>query len=99
MSFLKKLVSQIVPPSQPASWDYWMAVKCNRCGEVIRTRVNLRNDLSIEYGEGSNEVTYFSRKTIIGNEHCYQPIEVELTFDRNHKLIDRKIKNGQFVEE
>ncbi len=98
MSFLKKLVNQIMPPSQPASWEYWMTVKCNRCGEVIRSRVNLRNDLSIEYGEGNGDTTYFARKTIIGAERCYQPIQVELTFDRNHKLIDRKISGGEFIE-
>lgn len=99
MSFLKKLASLFSPASQPSNWSYWMTVKCSRCGEIIRSRVDLRNDLSIEYGEGNGEPTYFTRKTIIGNERCYQPIEVELSFDRNHKVIERKIRNGQFAEE
>ncbi len=98
MSFFKKLANVFSAPAAPSSWEYWLTVKCTRCGEVIRTRVDLRNDLSIEYGEGNGDTSYFTRKTIIGNQHCYQPIEVEMTFDRNHKLIDRKIKNGQFVD-
>jgi hypothetical protein len=84
-------------------------VQCQRCGETIRGRVDLLNDLSIDYGvvEGedgettapSDEVRYFCRKGLIGEQRCYQTVEIELTFDKNHRLIDQKIKGGKFIEE
>jgi hypothetical protein len=80
--------------------SYWITVKCKRCGEIIRTRIDLRNEPSIDYGEGgSGDTTYFVRKGIMGNGRCYQTIEVELTFDAKHKLIDRKITNGEYMDE
>ncbi len=108
MGFFKKLASMFSPTSQPNSWEYWINVKCNRCGEVIRARVDLRNDLSIDYGVsdddgdatsgGTGAVTYFCRKVLIGEQRCYQPIEVTLTFDKNHHLINRKVSGGQFTD-
>jgi hypothetical protein len=110
VGFFKKL-SNIFSPSQPLnSWEYWINVKCNRCGEIIRVRVDLRNDLSIDYGisddqeggdtqaGGAGDVTYFCRKVIIGEQRCYQPIEVVLKFDQKHRMTDRQIKGGQFVD-
>lgn len=78
---------------------YWVYVLCNRCNEKLRTTVNLSNDLSIRYGESDADDTYFTRKTIIGRDLCFQPIEVELTFDRKRNLIDRQIQGGRFITE
>ena len=77
---------------------YWVYVRCNRCEEQIRSRVNLSNDLSVEY-EGKNGQTYRCRKTIVGRTGCFQRIEVELTFNKNRKTIDRQISGGEFIEE
>ncbi|MBC8506092.1 MAG: hypothetical protein ISR58_07575 [Anaerolineales bacterium] len=78
---------------------YWLYVQCDHCGEKIKARVNLNSDLSIRYGEKNEEDTYFCRKMIIGNERCYRPIEVEMTFDRSKKLLDRQIKGGRIISE
>ena len=78
---------------------YWVYVQCNRCNEKLRTHVNLNNDLSIRYGESDSDDTYFTRKTIIGRNLCFQAIEVELTFDRNRNLIDKQIQGGRFISE
>jgi hypothetical protein len=96
MSFFKKLSGFFASKSgAPAGW---VTVKCNRCGEVIRSRVNLYNDLSLEYDE-SGKAIYFCRKVLIGEGHCFQRIEVELTYDANRKLINREISGGQFLED
>ena len=34
-------------------------VRCDKCGEAIGTRIHLRHDLSLLYGEGEQGVTYF----------------------------------------
>jgi hypothetical protein len=93
MNFLKKLFPT---SSGPASNVYSFAVKCDRCGEVIEGRVNLNNDLSVEY-EGSNSV-YFVRKVLMGNGLCFQQIEVELKFNTPRKLLEKHATGGQFVE-
>ena len=96
MNFLKKL-GKLLSASPDKTPAYWLYVQCNHCGEKIKTRVNLYNDLSIRYGENNEEDSYFCRKVIIGTERCYRPIEVELTFDRNRKLKDQQITGGQFI--
>ncbi len=104
MSFFKKLANLFSAPSPSQGRYFYVYVQCHRCGEKIRGRVDLQNELSIDYGlgedrEGAGEVTYFVRKGLIGQERCFQTIEVELTFDKDHRLIDQRIKGGKFIEE
>jgi hypothetical protein len=99
MGFFKKIANLFSSMSKGDETTYWLNVQCDRCGEKIRARVHLYNDLSIRYGQGSEEDTYFSRKTIIGDKRCFQPIEVEMVFDRNRRLIERRISGGKFLSE
>ena len=93
MNLLKKIFSA---SSSSASNFYSFAVKCDRCNEVIEGRVNLYNDLSVEY-EGTRNV-YFVRKVLMGNGLCFQQIEVEFKFDEPRKLLEKHVTGGQFVE-
>jgi hypothetical protein len=93
MNFLKKILP--APPG-PASNFYSFAVKCNRCGEIIEGRVNLYNDLSVEYERTGN--TYSCRKVLMGDGKCFQQIEVELKFNEPRKLLEKHVTGGQFVE-
>jgi hypothetical protein len=97
MSFFKKLSGLFSTPAHSDSGIYWIYVRCNRCGEAIRARVNLYNDLTPDYEEGGT--TYFCRKVLIGDSLCFQRIEVSLTFDQNRKLTDRQVIGGRFIEE
>lgn len=76
---------------------FWVYVRCARCGEQLNSRINLNNDLSVEY-EGENEQSYHCRKTIVGRTGCFQRIEVKLNFDKNRKIVDRQISGGEFIE-
>jgi hypothetical protein len=98
MSIFKK-IGKFLSASPDKSPVYWLYVQCNHCGEKIKTRLNLYNDLSVHYGEKNDKDTYFCRKVIIGTQRCYRQIEVELTFDRNRKLLDRQITGGTFISE
>jgi hypothetical protein len=95
MGIFKKLSSLVT--RSPKDHSFWISVKCDRCGEIIRTRVDLNNDLSAEYGEG--ETAYYSRKVLIGKEGCYIPIEVEMKFDAHRNLVEKLIKGGKFMED
>ncbi len=99
MSFLKKISNFFSSSNLRKNPSYWVYVQCKKCSEKIKVRVNLYNDLSIQYGEKNEADSYFCRKMVIGNERCYRPIEVEMTFDRNKKLTDRQITGGSFISE
>ena len=85
-------------PQERGDLPYMIAVQCDHCGEIIRSRVNLSDDLSANYDEDGNITNYFCRKVLIGRERCFRPIEVLLTFDAQRRLTGREITGGRFVE-
>ena len=94
MGFLKNLFGG-GESAKPDRRYYVFHVKCKRCGEIIEGRVDLDNDLSLDY-EGESTV-YFVRKGLIGDNRCFQQIEVEMKFTPNRELIEGQATGGQFV--
>jgi hypothetical protein len=98
MGFFKKVASLLsASPRDMETLELY--VRCEKCGEALRTRIHLRHDLSPVYGEGGQDAAYFVRKTLVGSKRCFQPIQVALTFDANRKVIAREITGGQFITE
>lgn len=100
MGFLDKLAS-LFSGSGPREQDvYRTVVRCNRCGEELPLRVDLRNDLSIQYAQGNDPTTYTCRKLVSGDGSnlCFQKMEVTLQFDENRRLLNREVAGGTFVE-
>lgn len=98
MGFLKKLFGGASARQEKRYYIY--QVKCKRCGEIIEGRVDVDNDLSVEYADGGD--VYYARKVLMGDgsNHCYQQIEVGLKFDKNRKLIEKRVESGgDFAEE
>lgn len=95
MGLLGKLSGIFAPKGDP--YIYTIKVKCNRCGEIIQTRINIRNDLSIKYDD-KGKMSYFTRKVLIGDKYCFERIEVELIFDASRKLVNRQISGGELVD-
>ena len=98
MGFLRKLGGFFSAKPAEDQVSYYIKVKCTRCGEEIQARINLYNDLSIEYDDSGNTSGYICRKVIMGSLRCYQPIDVSLTFDSKRRLVEKQITGGQFVE-
>ncbi len=92
MNLLQKLFGGT---SKPEQRYYAFSVKCRRCGEIINGRVDLSNDLSAEYEEGGD--IFFARKTLMGENRCFQRIEVELKFNASRNLLERHVTGGEFV--
>ncbi|HET9911838.1 MAG TPA: hypothetical protein VFQ13_08110 [Anaerolineales bacterium] len=92
MGFLKNLFGG--GSAKPEKRYYIFNIKCNRCGEIIEGRVDLDNDLSLS-DQGDN---YLVRKGLIGNNRCFQRIEVEMQFTSDRKLIEQQAQGGTFVE-
>jgi len=99
VKFIRKISSLFTGSGEDDSGrSLWISVQCGRCGEVIRTRVDLSHDLTADYGEGEREAAYFCRKVLIGKQGCYVPIEVLLKFDARRSLMDKQITGGKFIE-
>ncbi len=92
MDILKKLFSRA--PKRPEKRYYVFSVKCLRCGESVTARVDLDNDLSVEY-EPNGDV-YYARKIIIGENRCFQRIEAQFKFNQNRESIEKQIAGGMF---
>ena len=90
MSFLKKLGNIFSGNSEPPV--YWVYVCYERCNEAVAARIDMRGNLSEQ-----DDDTYFCRKVLVGSKRCFQPIEVELTFDKSKNLIDQQITGGKFI--
>ncbi len=73
------------------------AVKCSRCGEIIHGQVNVNNDPSLEIDENGKEY-YICRKVLVGDQHCFQRMEVIFKFNEARRLLDRQISGGEFVK-
>jgi hypothetical protein len=97
MSWLNKIRSFFQPPR--SDQNFWFYVKCDHCHEILKGRVDMFNNLSVEYDNEHQGSTYFCRKVMIGSNRCYKPIEVKFTFDSSKKLLDRQISGGIFVTE
>ena len=93
MNLLQKLFGGSSAKSEQHAYTF--SVKCNRCGEIIKGRVDLNNDLSGEYGEDGD--IFRARKILIGENHCFQRIEVELKFTSARELIERHVTGGEFI--
>ena len=100
MDLLKKLNNIFKAPPPKLERALYLYVQCDKCGEKLRARVDVWNDLAADYEEGSDDAaSYHCRKVLVGANKCYQPIELELKFDKKHKLIDQQINGGRFIEE
>jgi hypothetical protein len=97
MSFLKKIASALSPKGAEEGDALWVYVRCHKCGEAIKTRVDLKHDLTPNYSDEGRVTDYVLRKVLIGSQRCFEPIEVTLTFDSQRREISREITGGRFI--
>jgi hypothetical protein len=95
MNFLKQLADFFTARPMPSGSDVglYYYIKCNRCGEVIKVRINPMNDLSQSDGEN----TLFVRKVIVGRK-CYNRIDAEFTYSTARKLLGAEVSGGEMVD-
>ncbi len=93
MNFLKKLFA----PREPYTKSYFVFDgKCKRCGETITGRIDLDNDLSVEYEAGGD--VFYARKVLMGENKCFQRVEVKIKFNAERQVIEKEIIGGEFIE-
>src|SRR5579884_1244160 len=91
---LLKLVG--VGGGRPSDQGLYYYVRCDKCGEKIRFRVDPRWDLAPTYDGDDQASSYSVTKHIVGQK-CFRPIEVTLTFDRGRKESSRSVTGGQLI--
>ena len=93
MDFLKRLFG----PRQTYTKSYYtFNVKCKRCGETVIWRIDLDNDLSIEYEEGGD--VFYARKVLMGENKCFQRMEANFKFNSERQVIEKDVIGGEFIE-
>jgi len=100
MTIFKKLGKLLASPSPKTDRAMYLYVQCSKCGEKLRARVDIWNELTPEFdGKSDDPLFYHCRKVLIGEKTCYQPIELRLKFDRNHKLFEKTISGGKYIDQ
>lgn len=91
MNFLKALFGGGGSSQPPGLFVY---VKPKACDEIIKVRIDIRNEVSVDdSGDG-----YFVRKVASGTRCPFQA-ELWIYFNKNRDVVDRQIENGEFVTE
>lgn len=90
-------------PSSPA---LRLAVRCQRCGEIVRTRVEKAYEVEAEYdtnGHGEDEHEeprpsgFTLHKDLLGSQ-CQNLIHVVMHFDAHRYCTQRSAEGGEIVE-
>jgi hypothetical protein len=92
MDFLRRLFT---PNRRPTADALHLYVRCNHCGAIVHVRVNLYNDLSVDYDD--DVVSGYRLRKEIMDSRCFRLMYADLTFDRNRREIARQIEDGEFV--
>lgn len=73
-------------------------IKCEKCGEKIKVRINPKTDLSRVFEESAPEnASYVLKKEALGN-NCQNIMNITCYYDSSYGEISRKISSGEFVD-
>ncbi len=95
MGFLNSIKSLFSGDGTGASDPgYEIYVRCQRCGETLKTSLNLSQNLTPR-----DEGGFIARKTLVGGGEklCFQRIEVTLIFNNQRQLVEQDIAYGEFI--
>lgn len=72
-------------------------VRCGKCGEGVRVRIDRRWDLEQQFeGEGDAVSGYVATKDVMG-KNCFRMMQLTVQFDRGYRETDRQIQGGTFI--
>ena len=74
----------------------YVFVRCDRCGDRVRVRLNPQADLQQEFEDRDGVSGYSVRKMIV-DQRCFRPIELSMRFDNARREIAREIHGGTFI--
>jgi hypothetical protein len=92
MGFLRKLFGGDNASEHVDRGGIYFHSRCQKCGAVVRNRIDKTNDLS---REGNN---YVWHKTIMDNR-CFQPMSTVVQFDRDYHVVEAQVEGGEMITE
>ncbi len=98
MGFLDKLLGAF-RGSGGESRDnaHYYYLRCNKCREVIRVRVDRLNDLAQDYdGAGDQPSGYITNKGVVGKK-CFRVLTLTIRFDSRRNETSRSVVGGEYV--
>jgi hypothetical protein len=96
VSFLSRLFGRAAPAG--GGNVIWLYVRCERCGEKIRIRINRNTDAQPEYDENGRQTHYWLRKEILGSQ-CPALMYVEMQLDGAGRVIEQKAERCVVITE
>ncbi|MBC7334622.1 MAG: hypothetical protein H5T85_09295 [Actinobacteria bacterium] len=91
------LFSRLFQRKPQESRDFYYTVKCKRCGEEIRVRLDKLSEPSPEYDEKGRVSHYIYRKDVLGQK-CFNLIHVEFVLNPNFEIISSEVTGGTLIE-
>lgn len=81
----------------PRDNAFYYYVRCDKCGETIRVRVDRSNDLAQDFEDGGdNPSGYTVTKGVVGKK-CFRTINLTVKFDSARREVSRSIEGGEFI--
>lgn len=91
------LFSRLFQRKPQESRDFYYTVKCKKCGEEIRVRLDKLSEPSPEYDEKGRVSYYIYRKDVLGQK-CFNLIHVEFVLNPNFEIISSEVTGGTLIE-
>lgn len=77
---------------EPKDEGLYVYARCNRCGAVLHTRLDVKREAAPNFEEGG----YILRKEMMDSK-CFELMHAEFRFDDNRNLIEKSIDGGEFI--
>ena len=83
-------------PKEPGV--FYLYIRCGKCGEKVRVRVDTRHDLMRDYDRGTGDMGsgYVLRKDVMDSK-CFQIMHAEVYLDNSYRILSQDISGGEFI--
>jgi hypothetical protein len=72
-------------------------VRCTKCAEAIRVRVDRGNDLAQEFEDGGDHPSgYVATKGVVGKK-CFRTMSLTIKYDRGRREVSRSLDGAEFI--
>jgi hypothetical protein len=95
MGLLDGLRQWFVGATGEDRYAMYIYVRCQKCGEKVRLRMDRRFDLEQEFGE-TLVSGYVANKDIMGRK-CYNLIRVHIEYDQYFRPKSHEVTGGQLI--
>src|SRR4051794_32599981 len=93
---------------QTADRGLYVYVRCNRCQDVVRVRINMANEVSeisdepdedADQSAPSNPAARYAVTKGVVDSKCFRPMRLTLLFDGRRHELESTVDGGEVVDE